>query len=125
MYGLIFFLVHVCENTGEDCSADGMVGAADGAWHNAEGGFRVEGEILRVGEECAGKDCCHACVLHADFNGNGALLGCVELEQTTDIVAEYVAEAVMQKHHSEDERDKAKAVREKLRANGHDNATDD
>ena len=120
-----FLFVHVRKNTGEDCATDGMVGAADGARHNAKGRFRVEGEILRVGEECAGEDCCHACILHADFNGNGALLGCVEFEQTTDIVAEYVAEAVMQKHHSEDERDKAKAVREKLRANGHDNATDD
>ena len=106
-------------DAGEDCSTDGMVGAADGAWHNAEGCFRVEGEILRVGEECAGEDCCHARVLHADFNGNGALLGCVELEQTTDIVAEYVAEAVMQKHHSEDERDKAKAVREKQIGRAH------
>ena len=112
-------------DAGEDCSADGMVGAADGAWHNAKGRFRVEGEILRVGEECTGEDCCHACVLHADFNGDGALLGGVEFEQTTDIVAEYVAEAVMQKHHGEDERDKAKAVREKLRANGYDNATND
>lgn len=113
------------ENTGEDCATDGMVGAADGAWHNAEGGFRVEGEILRVCEECAGEDCCHACVLHADFNGDGALLGGVEFEQTTDIVAEYVAETVMQKYYRKDERDKAKSVREKLWANGHDNATDD
>ena len=112
-------------DAGEDCSADGMVGAADGAWHNAEGGFRVEGEILRVGEECAGEDCCHACVLHTDFDGNGALLGGVELEQTTNAVAEHVAEAVMQKYHRKDERDKAKSVREKLRANGHDDATDD
>ena len=112
-------------DAGEDCSADGMVGAADGAWNDTEGGFRVEREILWVGEECAGKDCCHACVLHSDFDGDGALLGGVELEQTTNAVAEHVAEAVMQKHHSEDERDKANAVREKLRANGHDNATDD
>ena len=83
-----FLLVHVRVDAGEDCSADGMVGAADGTRHDAEGCFRVEGEILWVGEECAGEDCCHACILHADFNGNGALLGGVEFEQTTDIVAE-------------------------------------
>ena len=115
----------MCENTGEDCSADGMVGAADGARHNAEGCFRVERKILWVGEECAGEDCCHACVLHADFNRNSTLFGGVEFEQATDIVAEHVAEAVMQKYHRKDERDKAKSVRKKLRANGHDNATDD
>ena len=75
------------EDSGEDGSANGMVGAADGARYYAEGGFRVDGEVLRVGKECAGEDCCHACVLHADFDGNGALLGGVELEQATDIVA--------------------------------------
>ena len=53
-----FLLVHVRENSGEDCTADGMVGAADGAWHDAEGRFRVEGEILRVREECSGEECC-------------------------------------------------------------------
>lgn len=115
----------MCVDAGEDCSTDGMVGAADGARHNAEGRFRVEGEILRVGEECAGKDCCHTCVLHADFNGDGALLGGVELEQTTDAVAEHVTEAIVQKDHSENEGDKSKAVCQKLRANGHDDATDD
>ena len=112
-------------DAGEDCATDGMVGAADGAWHNAEGGFRVEGEILRVGEECSGEDCCHACILHADFNGNGALLGGVEFEQTTDTVAEHVTETVMQEYHRENERDKAHAVCEKLRTHGHDDATDD
>ena len=112
------------KDSSEDCSADGMVGAADGAWDHAEGGFRVNGEILRVGEECAGEDCCHACVLHADFDGNGALLGGVELEQATDIVAEHVTEGVMQKHHSEHERDKPHAVRQELRTYGHDHAAD-
>lgn len=115
----------MCVDAGEDCSADGMVGAADGAWHNAEGGFRVEGEILWVGEECAGKDCCHACILHADFDGDGALLGGVEFEQTTNAVAEHVAETIVQEYHCENEGDKSKAVCQKLRANGHDDATDD
>ena len=120
-----FLFVHVRENSGEDCTADGMVGAADGARHDAEGRFRVKGEILRVCKECSCEDGCHACVLHTDFDGDGALLGGVELEQTTNAVAEHVAEAVMQKYHRKDERDKAKSVREKLWANGHDNATDD
>ena len=114
----------MCEYAGEDRSADGVVSAADGAWHNAEGGFRVDGEVLRVGKECAGEDCCHACVLHADFDGNGALLGGVELEQATDIVAEHVTEGVMQKHHGEHERDKSHAVRQELRAHSHDHAAD-
>ncbi len=112
-------------NASEDCAADGMVGAADGARHNAEGRFRVERKIFRVREECAGEDGCHACVLHADFDGNGALFGGIEFEQTTDTVAEHVTEAVMQEHHGEDKCDKAKAVCKKLRANGHDDATDD
>ena len=68
------------KGAGENRSADGVVGAADGAWDHAEGGFRVEREIFRVCEECAGEDCGHACVLYADFDGNGALLGGVELE---------------------------------------------
>jgi len=120
-----FLLVHVGINAGENRAADGMVGAADGARNDAEGCFRVEGEIFRVCEECAGEDCGHACVLYADFDGNGALLGGVELEQTTDTVAEHVTEAVMQEYDCKDERDKPKAVREKLRAYGHDDATDD
>ena len=120
-----FLRVHVRIDAGEDCSADGMVGAADGARHDAEGGFRVEREIFWVREECSGEDCCHACVLHADFNGDGALLGRVELEQTTDAVAEHVTEAVMQEYDGKDECDKPKAVCEKLRTHGHDDATDD
>lgn len=75
-----FLLIHVRKNTGEDCSADGMVGAADGAWYDTEGRFRMECEIFRIGEECASKDGCQTRVLHADFDGNGALLCCVELE---------------------------------------------
>ena len=122
---LCFFLfIQVCEDSGEDGSANGVVGAADGAWDHAEGGFRVNGEILRVGKECASEDGGHACVLHADFDGNGALLGGVELEQATDIVTEHVTEGVMQKHHSEHERDKPHAVRQKLRAHSHDHAAD-
>lgn len=101
----------MCEYAGEDCSADGVVGTADGARHDAEGCFRVEGEILRIGEECACEDGCHAGILHANFDGYGALLGGVELEQTTDAVAEYVTEGVMQEHDGEYERDKPDAVR--------------
>ena len=41
---LCFFLfIQVCEDSSEDGSANGMVGAADGARHNAEGGFWVDG----------------------------------------------------------------------------------
>ena len=120
-----FLLVHVRKNSGEDCAADGMIGAADGARNNAEGCFRVEGEIFWVGEECCGENGCHACVLHADFDGNGALLGGVKFEQTTDVIAEHVAETVMQKDYSEDECDKPHAVCQKLRTHGHDDATDD
>ena len=120
-----FLRVHVRIDAGEDCSADGMVGAADGARHDAEGGFRVEREIFWVREECSGEDSCHACVLHADFNGDGALLGRVELEQTTDAVAEHVTEGVVQEHDGEYERDKAHAVCQKLRTHGDDDATDD
>ena len=118
-------LVHVRKNSGENCAADGMVSAADGARHNAEGRFRVECEVFRVREECAGEDGCHACILHADFDGNGALLGGVELEQTTDAVAEHVTKAVMQKYYSEDECDKTKTVREKLWSHGHDDSAYD
>ena len=112
------------EDSGENRSADGMVGTADGTRHNAEGCFWVEGEVIRVGEKCAGEDCSHACVLHADFDGNSALLGGVEFEQTTDIVAEHVTEGVVQEHDGEHERNKAHAVRQKLRTYGHDDAAD-
>ena len=112
------------KGAGEDCSADGMVGAADGTRHNAEGCFRVEGEVIRVGEECCGEDCCHACVLHADFNRDGTFLGGVELEQTPDIVAENVTETIVEKYHGEYERDKPHAVSEKLRTHGHDHTAD-
>ena len=106
-----FLRVHVRIDAGEDCSADGMVGAADGARHDAEGGFRVEREIFWVREECSGEDSCHACVLHADFDGNGALFGGVKFEQTTDVIAEHIAEAIMQKDYCEDECNKPHAVR--------------
>ena len=112
-------------DAGEDCSADGMVGAADGARHDAEGRFRVEGKILRVGEECSCEDGSHACVLHTDFDGNGALLGGVEFKQTTDAVAEHVTEGVMQEHDGEYERDKAHAVCQKLRTHGDDDTAND
>jgi len=101
----------VRKNSGEDCTADGVIGAADGARHNAKGCFRMEGEIFWVGEECCGEDCCHACVLHADFDGNGALFGGVKFEQTTDVIAEHIAEAIMQKDYCEDECNKPHAVR--------------
>jgi len=68
------------EYASENRSADGVVGAADGAWDHAEGGFRVDGEVLRVGEECSSEDCGHTCVLHADFDGNGTFFGGVKLE---------------------------------------------
>ena len=119
-----FLLVQMREYAGENRSADGVVGAADGARNHAEGGFRVDGEILRVGKECAGEDCCHARVLHADFDGNGAFFGGVEFEQTTDIVAEHITESVMQKYYGEYERDKPHAVSEKLRTHGHDHTAD-
>ena len=112
------------EYASENRSADGVVGTADGARHNAEGGFRVDGEVLRVGEERAGEDCGHACVLHADFDGNGTFFGGVKLEQTTDIVTEYVTEGVMQEYNGEHERDKPHAVRQELRTYGHDDAAD-
>ena len=115
----------MCEYASEDCSADGMVGTADGTWHNAEGGFRVEGEVLRVSEECTGEDGGHARVLHADFDGNGTFFGGVELEQTTDIVTEYITKGVVQEYDSEHEGNKAHAVRQKLRTYGHDYAADD
>ena len=112
------------EYASEDCSADGVVGTADGARHDAEGGFRVDGEVLRIGEECSGEDCCHACVLHADFDRDGAFFGGVEFEQTTDAIAEHVTESVMQKHYGEHKRDKSHAVSEKLRTHGHDHTAD-
>jgi len=119
-----FLLVQMREYASEDCSADGMVGAADGARHDAEGGFRVDGEVLRIGEECSGEDCCHACVLHADFDRDGAFFGGVEFEQTTDAIAEHVTESVMQKHYGEHKRDKSHAVSKKLWTHGHDDAAD-
>ena len=123
-YELFFLLVQVREYAGEDRSADGVVSAADGARHNAEGGFRVDGEVLRVGEECASEDCCHACVLHADFNCDGALFGRVEFEQTTDAIAEHVTETVVAKHYGEHEGDKPETVCKELRTYGHDHAAD-
>ena len=38
-----FLFIQVREDSGEDGSANGMVGAADGARHNAKGCFRVDG----------------------------------------------------------------------------------
>ena len=125
MYGLFFFLVHVCENTGEDCSADGMVGAADGTRHDAESRFRVEGYVLWICKECCREDSCHARVLHADFDGDGALLGGAELEQTSDAIAEHITESVMAKHDSEHECQKSKAVCQKVRTHSHDDSAHD
>ena len=121
---LRLLFIHVRKNSGEDRSADGVVSAADGARYYAEGGFRVDGEVLRVGKECAGEDCCHACVLHADFNCDGALFGRVEFEQTTDAIAEHVTETVVAKHYGEHEGDKPEAVCKELRTYGHDHAAD-
>ena len=121
---LRLLLIQVCEYASENRSADGVVGAADGAWDHAEGGFRVDGEVLRVGEERTSENGGHARVLHADFDGYGALLGGVELEQATDIVTEYITKGVMQEYDSEHESNKPYAVRQELRTYGHDDAAD-
>ena len=102
-----------------------MVGAADGARHNAEGCFRVERYVLWICKECCREDSCHARVLHADFYRNGALLGGAELEQTTNAIAEHITESVVAEHDGEHERQKSKAVCQKVRTHSHDNATDD
>ena len=112
------------ECTGEDCSADGMVSAADGTWHNAKGCFRVECQIFGICEKCSGENGGHACVLHADFNRDGAFFGGVEFEQTTDAIAEHVTETVVEKHYGEHEGDKPETVCKELRTHGHDDSAD-
>ena len=120
-----FLFVHVRVDAGEDCAADGMVGTADGARHDAEGRFRVKCHVLWICKERCREDGCHACVLHADFDRNGALLGGAELEQTTDAIAEHITESVVAEHDGEHERQKSKAVCQKVRTHGHDDAAHD
>lgn len=120
-----FLFVHVRENSGEDCPADGMVGTADGARHDAESRFRVEGYVLWIGKECCREDSCHARVLHADFDRNGALLGCAELEQTSDAIAEHITESVVAEHDGEHKSQKSKAICQKVRTHSHDDSAHD
>ena len=113
------------EYAGEDCSADGVVGAADGARHDAENCFRVGGNVFWIGEERCGEDCSHARILHADFNRDGAFFGGVEFEQTTDAISEHVTETVVAEYYGEHEGDKPEAVCKELRTHGDDDTAYD
>ena len=87
-----------------------MVGAGDGAGDDGEGCHRVHGNHGGRGEEVAGKDGRHACILHTDLDGEGAPLGCVEAESLSHEIAEQVARAVVERHDGKRQQDKMEAV---------------
>ena len=64
-----------------------MVGAAQGARNHAKYCFGVLRNIVRIREEGGRKNGRHSCILDTNFNCDGALLGCVELEKATNAVA--------------------------------------
>lgn len=61
-------------------------------------------------EEGHGEVGAETCILHSHFDTDGAFLRCVEMEETTDGVAEDVAYGVVAKYHCEGETEEKDAV---------------
>lgn len=97
---LVFRLVEEHEDAGKDGAADAVPCARDGA-----GKY---GERL-CGKEGVGKNRCQSGVLHAHLDGQGALLGGVEMERLAGEITETVAEGVMAEHYGEGPEEEFKA----------------
>ena len=102
-----------------------MVDATECAGDHAEGCLGVRCQVLGVGEESRCEYGCHARVLHAYLDGDGALLRGVELEQPANAVTQNVTECVVAEHDCEYEEQETDPVEHELRVHGHHHSAHD
>lgn len=86
-------MVVAAEPGGEDGAADGMPGAADGAWD--------DGQRTADSKEGGCKYRSKTSILHTYLDRDGALLGSRETTQATDGIAKEIATAVVAQHNDE------------------------
>lgn len=102
-----------------------MVCTRDGTGEDGKGCHGIGGKHDFGGEEVAREDGCHASVLHAYFEREGALLGGGEAKEAANRVTEQVAEGVVTGYDKQCETYQRPAFLQKLWTNGEDDATDD
>ena len=83
-----------------------MIGAGDGTGNYGKGGHWVGGYHGRGRKEVARQHGCHACVLHAHFNGERPTLGGVESECLSSQIAQQIAGTVVEGDNSQCKQDK-------------------
>lgn len=104
------------EEGGEDGATDAVPGAGDGAGEHGEG---------LCGEEGAGEDGGKTGILHADFDGDGTLLGGIEPGEDTDSVAQQVAEGVVAEDDGEGPQEERETTGYEIIVNRRDDSAHD
>ena len=94
MFVLFEDRVHPVEDGGQESSRNGVPDAGDGA---------DDRRVRHSREMLAGQNGGHAGVLHADFDGDGAVLGFGEPHSHADQVSCDVAQGIVQKDRQHDE----------------------
>lgn len=116
-------LAESLKESGKDGAGDAVVCTRDGAGEDGKGCHGIGGKHGFGGEEVAREDGCHASVLHAYFEGEGALLGGGETKEATNRVTEQVAESVVTGYDKQCETYQRPALLQELWTNGEDDST--
>ena len=87
-----------------------MICAGDCAGKDAEYGIG----IAINDKKRRSQDRSHSCVLHSDLDGESLFLRQRKFEKSSDIVAEQIADAIVQKYHRQNQKEQRDAIADQL-----------